>query len=152
MCGKSEIGLRKIGVFLLALSVLLPCSSWADVRLTDQEYDLLMKDLTDARELQKKQSDKIASLESDLTTVRKIQESSDRRIEKLESDLSSAKAQQQESETTIKELRSDLMTVSKSFKTLKREQRKEKVEAFLWGTAAGFCGGFGTGVYMESRK
>ena len=71
--------------------MLLPCSSWADIRLTDQEYNRLMTDLTEAKELQKKQSDKIESLESDLTSARAQQQSSNKKIESLENDLSNAK-------------------------------------------------------------
>ena len=137
-------GLKKSVVLFLVFLLVLSSSVYSEVILTDEEYQIVMKDLEESKKIQKEQSNRIMNLESDLMTAKTEQK-------QLKKDLTNAQEQQKESSKTIKKLKNDLTGVSKSLKMLKKEQRKEKIKSFCWGLGSGFVVGMGTGIYTSNK-
>lgn len=118
---------RSFGSLLLVLLLLLSSSCWADVVLTDQEYQILDQQLEKAETLQKNSAEKINNLENKLTLA--------------ESDLTKAKKLQESSEKKIQNLETRLATAEKSYEKQKKDQKikliKYTITAFVVGTATG---------------
>lgn len=124
---------RRLRAFLcisLAFWLLLPCSSWGDVVLSEAEATALETSLRNAKaELQRQEIS----------------------IKELESSLSEARTLQEKQQTVIEKQQKELTRLSQSWKKQEREAQWGKVKNLLIGLGIGIAGGVVGGYYLATK-
>lgn len=145
MWGNSGRRLKTLLCGWLVFCLLLPCSCWGDVVLSEAEWTRLNqsletsdKALAKAQEKLEQSDEKLAKAEQKLAIAEQKLEKAENRSAELEK-----KSQQQEL---------GLQKASKYLKQQEREARAAKVKALFIGLGIGAVGGFCGGFYLAKYK